>query len=167
MCIPTNVVTGVSSAIGLAGTISDYKSNQKMNEYKTQIALNNVENNKYLASQQIQQGVESARLTKIKGISSASSQMAKNASSGFDVNSATNLYGVEDIFNSAEMEVNNTREEYALKAQNYINNANNQILSLNSDLASNANSKFKTGMNILGTSLKVSNDWFKGDEIDL
>lgn len=163
MCAPTQLYTGLSSAIGLVSSIAKDKRDEKINEYKTQIAINNIENNKLLASQQLQQGIESAHQTKIKGMSAAATQMAKNASNGFDMNSMTNLYNIDDIYNSADSEANLTKEEYLLKAQNYINSANNQILSLNASNEANSINRFLTGMNYLGSATKVAESWSKED----
>ncbi len=161
MCAPTQLYTGLSGAIGLVSSIAKDKRDEKISEYKTQIAINNVENNKLLASQQVQQGVESARQTKIKGLNAAATQMAKNASNGFDMNSMTSIYNIDDIYNSADSEANSTKEEYLLKAQNYINSANNQILSLNVSNETNSTNRFLTGMNYLGSATKVAENWSK------
>ena len=164
MCAPTQLYTGLSSAIGLVSSIAKDKRDEKISEYKTQIAINNIENNKLLASQQVQQGIESARQTKIKGLNAAATQMAKNATNDFDMNSMTNIYNIDDIYNSADSEANSTKEEYLLKAQNYINSANNQILSLNVSNETNSTNRFLTGMNYLGSAAKVAADW--SEEMD-
>ena len=163
MCAPTQLYTGLSSAIGLVSSIAKDKRDEKISEYKTQIAINNIENNKLLASQQVQQGIESAHQTKIKGMNAVATQMAKNASNGFDMNSMTNIYNIDDIYNSADSEANSTKEEYLLKAQNYINSANSQILSLNASNEANSINRFLTGMNYLGSATKVAKSWSKED----
>ena len=66
---------------------------------------------------------------------------------------------IDDIYNSADSEANSTKEEYLLKAQNYINSANNQILSLNVSNETNSTNRFLTGMNYLGSATKVAENW--------
>ena len=44
MCAPTQLYTGLSSAIGLVSSIAKDKRDEKISEYKTQIAINNIEN---------------------------------------------------------------------------------------------------------------------------
>ena len=159
MCVPQILDTTSTVTSGLM----QVKSASDNYKYKSQIALNNAINAKQEGLIQAQTGIEEARKEKISGLSEANKLLAKNASSGFQIDSLTNKYNYQDIINTSNSNAKNTQEQYDLKADSYFNKAKsylNQIDSYKKEYKSNL---FKTGANALGSFGQVAESWYENN----
>lgn len=166
MCVAassTAVFSIVSAALGAGASIVTSSMQRKTEEYKTQIALNQVKSAQNEAQRQRQLGIEEARKERIEGLKNISRMQAQNASNGFDTYSVTNLYNYEDTANEYESNANNILESYYAKAQGYDEKAQQYIDNLT---VSNMNQDLKETSNFftsLGNTRKAAHKWYENN----
>lgn len=163
MCVPQAVMaiqTAVNIATSVGKTVYEHKQQKQENEYRTQIAYNNIQTANNNAKQQIQQGIEKSREEKISGLRQASALLAKNASSNTDVMSDTNLLNYSDLQDASFNNAENIMDSYTLKADDYYKQANNYGLNLAYQQKKYNNDMRKNALNSLGTYTKVASNWY-------
>lgn len=157
MCVVStgfSMATLVGSALSAATTIVGNNIQRKNDEYKTQIAVNQIKSQQNEAQRQRQLGIDKSREEKIQGLKTVSKLKAINASNGFDTSSQTNLYNYDDTKNEYDYSANNILESYYSNAEKYDEQARNNISDLN----------FKNDtkkLNSIGSTLQVAEDWYK------
>lgn len=163
MCVAassTAVFTLVSAALGAGASIVTSSMQKKTEEYKTQIALNQVKSAQNEAQRQRQLGIEEARQERIEGLKNISRLQAQNASNGFDTYSQTNMYNYEDVDNEHESNAQNILDSYYARAQGYDEQAQRYMDNLN---VSNMNKDLQETNNFftsLGNTKKAAQKWY-------
>ncbi len=139
----------------LKDTIGDLNlySSKKNDEYKQQVALNQIKTAQLQAQNLRQEGIEKARKEKIEALKNSSSQMAKNASNGFDAISQTNMFQYDDIYNEHFSNASDILENYYRQSESYDTDARNKHNELKHDAEINR-------YNYLGSTLSVAKKWF-------
>ena len=167
MCVP-QAITAVQTAFNVAGTItnkiSDYNQQTKANEYRAQVAINNIKNANDEARNQMQIGIEKAREEKIEGLKKASQMLARNSSSASSAVSESNLLNLQDIQNSADSNARNILNSYNIKADSYFQKANGYLQSYNQTAQEYNDNLKKNRLNSLGSNMKVASKWYSGLE---
>jgi len=159
MCTPSGAVATIATSLFSIGSQAvGYAQNKKIQEYQTQIALNNIQSQKNEAKAALQTGIEEAREKKTNALKNQSNLIAKNAASGFDVNSQTNLYNSQDLIDEADNSARQIKENARDKAYNILKSADNSALSLKAGTLS-YNSNLAGSLIGLGSSKAVSNVW--------
>ena len=157
MCSP--IAAGAVAAITTAAAaITTGIQERKNAKYDAQIAATNARIAVSQGKKEEQTGIELAREEKIKGLRQANIAYAQNAANGFDINSATNLYNIEDIYKESENSALNIQNIYNSKAENYYSQASNYN-SKRQNAISNYNSSLLN--KALGTTSKVASSWGK------
>ncbi len=162
MCAPVGAVAGVvsaisavaSAAIGTGAMIAEQKQQKKNNEYRAQIAINQINNSRKEAQRQIQLGIEESRAEKIKGLKAVSQMAAKNASNGFDAFSGTNLNNYQNVFDEHKENAKNIMDSYNYNAEKY----SNQAQSYKNEFINES-----SNYNSLGSTLKAAQRWYNND----
>ncbi len=163
MCTPNtfSAITPLgifNTATSVVSGISNIKNEKRNLKYKTQIAINNAKAANNEALRQNQLGIEQARKEKIEGIKNMKTQMAKNASNGFDMNSNTNLQSYQDTINNANSNAETIKNDYSFKADSYFDKARDYLGNIKQYRNDYNSSVFQTA---LGGAQKVANSWFK------
>jgi len=164
MCSPDVLLNTIKITTNSAMNIFDEYSNNKAikqeQNYRTQIAINNIKNAQNEGRRQQQLGIEKSRSEKIAGLRQAQDIVAQNAANGFISNSGTNYLQYEDVVddayqnaNSAINQYNSNADVYFKKANSYLNDLNTQIKAYNSNL-------IKNNYNSLGNYYKVAKNWY-------
>ena len=167
MCGPEGFAVGqaiVNAATSITSNVISYKQEEANNEYRNQIAINNIKNAQNEAKLIKQTGIEEARQERIKGLQELSRQKAQNASSGFDINSNSYQQNYEDILDGYNSNAQNIENAYDRKAQS-VNNSQNTIASeaIYSQNQYNLN-QYKNAINSLGNYTQVASNWLKKGE---
>ncbi len=153
MCSPADIIF---STINLGTSVLSKVEETKNAQYKKQIAANNAKNAKNNAMNIEQTGIEQARNEKIKGLRILSDQKAKNASSGFDLNSSTMMYQYQDIMDNTQSSIETIKSDYNSKAQSYYDKMN----SYNSTINSIESTEKLNNYAMLGSTSLVAKKWF-------
>ena len=164
MCVPTNLGNAFSAISSVVGTINEYNTIRKNNEYRTEVAINNAKIAQNEALRQKQLGIEKARIETMEGMKNASRLKAKNAASNLDFASFTSELGYNDILNNSFSSANSIEKQYDNTAQNYFNQANNYLSQANNYKNLFDNSITSYSMNALGKFGKVSSNWFESNK---
>ena len=164
MCVPIDpITTAITTLTAVAGGIvtanQQNRQIKKTNEYRAQIAKNNIQNSVNEARKQQQLGIDKSREEKIEGLKNANRLKAQNAASGFDINSTTNNLNYSDILNTAQANADNIQTRYNENADNYFQRANSYITNynMNSSINQEKNDLFATA---LGSVSKVAKNWY-------
>ena len=165
MCVPQAAIPAIQAIVGLTAEvgmgIATARREAKTNEYRTQAALNNVKIAQNEALRQQQLGINAARQEKIDGIRERNMMIAKNAASGFNIDSGTNLYNYQDTIDKANLNADIVKNSYDIKADSYFNQANSYLSGAGQYQTEYKNSLFNTAHNTLGGMKKVADDWYK------
>lgn len=157
MCSPiaAGVVTAVATA---ATTITAGIQERKNAKYDAQVAATNARIAIAQGKKEEQAGIDLAREEKIKGMRQANIAYAQNASNGFDVNSETNLYNIQDIYRESENSAYNIQNSYNSKAENYYTQGSKYAFQ-----GQNAISNYNSSVldKALGMTSKVASSWSK------
>jgi type II secretory pathway pseudopilin PulG len=171
MCVPgpvANIVPAIlSSALSVTNVIVQNNQQAKNNEYRAQVAVNNIRNAQNEAKRQTQLGIEKAREERLNGLKSASALLAKNASSNTDVYSGSNLYNYEDASKEYFQNALNIENSYNYKADKYIEKANNYLTNYNMESKLSKKSALKQNINSLGSFAKVASNWYVNSTGDI
>lgn len=151
MAVTANTVIGAGLVAGMAGGVvggvssyqqgkaqqAQYNYQAKVNEENARIAQEN-------ANVQRQQGIEEARLQRIKAASTIGSQKAAMAANGVDVTQGTAVDVIADTAAIGELDALQTQYNYEAKARSYEAQANNFQNQANLDVISGKNA-YKAG----------------------
>ena len=165
MCSP--IATNIAAfAANVSKDVLDTAQERKNAKYNSQVAISNAKLAIAQAKQEEQTGIKEAREEKIKGIQEANRLYAQNASGGFDANSTTSLYNVQDTYTTSESSAQSILDNYKQNAQNYYTKANNYI-NESKNIISNYNSSLLTAA--LGMNSKVGDYWgdFNTDRLEM
>ena len=159
MCVP-GVLQVSQIAANIGKSVIDYNQQSKANEYRSQVAINNIKSAQDEAKRQIQLGIEKSREEKILGIKKANALLAKSASSNTDAVSDSNLQNYYDIQDMSNLNAQNIQNEYNLKADAYFDKANSYLNSYRTSQKTYRNSVLKNAVNSLGGYSKVASSWY-------
>lgn len=166
MCVAasaTTILSVLTAAVGTGASIITSSMQQKTEEYKTQIALNQAKSAQNEAQRQRQLGIEQAREERIEGLKNISRMQAQNAASGFDVYSTTNMYNYEDMDIEYQNNAQNILESYYAKAQGYDEQAQSYVDSLNLSIMNNNLRETRNLYTSLGNTKKAAQKWYENN----
>lgn len=169
-----NVALGASAVAGTAGGIiggvSNYqqgKQQQAYYNYQAEVEKENAKIAQNNASLERQQGIEEARLQRIKTAQAIGSQTTAMAANGVDVTQGTAVDVLEDTAAMGELDALQTRYNYERKALAYEANANNYSNQSNLDVIAGKNAYSAGKINTLASGLdgiskagSVASKWF-------
>lgn len=143
------------------------KAQIAQNEYQARMAEENAKIAQQNAAMERQQGIEEARLQRIKVAQAIGSQKTAMAANGVDITQGTALDVIEDTAAMGELDALQTRYNYERKAlayeaqgYNYSNQANlDRIAGQNAYSASQYNS-LATGLEGITKTADVASKWF-------
>ena len=165
--LAAGAVAGAAS--GAIGAYQQGKAQEAQYEYQAKVAQENARIAQNNANLERQQGIEEARLQRMKSIQAVGKQQAAMAANGLDITQGTPLDVIEDTAAMGELDSLQTRYNYERKALSYESQANNFNNQANLDYfaAQNAYSAGRTkaisaGLDGLASTAKtVSGVWFK------
>lgn len=145
------------------------KAQQAQNEYQARMAEENDKIVQQNAATERQQGIEEARLQRIKVAQAIGSQKTAMAANGVDLTQGTALDVIEDTAAMGELDALQTRANYERKAlayeaqgYNYSNQANlDRIAGQNAYSAGNYNA-LSTGLAGIERTMDVASKWYSG-----
>lgn len=166
--IAAGAIAGVAG--GVVGGISSYqqgKNQQAYYNYQAQVAQENAKIAQSNAALERQQGIEEARLQRIKTAQAIGSQQTAMAANGIDVTQGTALDVIEDTAAMGELDALQTRYNYERKAIQYEQQANNFSNQSNLDVIAGQNAYSAGKMNALASGIEgvaktgsVASKWF-------
>ena len=156
-----NAALAASAAAGIAGSVvsgvsahQQGKQQQAMYNYQAQTAQENAKIADNNAKLERQQGIEEARLQRIKTLQAAGSQQTAMAANGIDVTQGTSLDVIEDTAAMGELDALQTRYNYERKALAYEAQADNYSNQANLDVIAGKNAYSAGKMNALASGLE-------------
>lgn len=158
--IAGGVVGGVSSYQQGKAQQAQYNYQAKVNEENAKIAQEN-------ANVQRQQGIEEARLQRIKAASTIGSQKTAMAANGVDITQGTAVDVIADAAAMGELDALQTQYNYEMKARSYEAQAGNFQNQANLDVISGKNAytagkigAVQSGLTGLQQTAGVATKWF-------
>lgn len=158
--IAGGVVGGVSSYQQGKAQQAQYNYQAKVNEENAKIAQEN-------ANVQRQQGIEEARLQRMKAIKTIGSQQTAMAANGVDVTQGTAVDVIADTAAMGELDALQTQYNYEMKARSYEAQAGNFQNQANLDVISGKNAytagkigAVQSGLAGLQQTADVATKWF-------
>lgn len=161
------VGTAASTAMGVTSSIQQGKAAEAQANYQAQVDRRNARIAQQNAEDKRQEGIEEARMTRLKTAQKVGLQQASLAANGVDVSEGTALDMIEDTSAMGELDALTTRynyEKHALAFEEQANNFNNQA---NLDVFAGQNAyrsgmmnAVGTGLNGLGQAAGVSAKWY-------
>ena len=145
--IAGGVVGGVSSYQQGKAQQAQYNYQAKVNEENAKIAQEN-------ANVQRQQGIEEARLQRMKAIQTIGSQQTAMAANGVDVTSGTSVDVIADTAAMGELDALQTQYNYESKARGYEVQAGNFKNQGNLDVIAGKNAYSAGKMNAISAGVK-------------
>ena len=162
--VMANVLAGVAAAgvvASVAGSvvsgIASYqqgKQQKAMYNYQAQVAQENAKIAENNAKMERQQGIEEARLQRMKTLQHVGSQQTAMAANGIDVTQGTPLDVIEDTAAMGELDALQTRYNYERKALSYEAQADNFSNQANLDVIAGRNAYSAGKMNALASGLE-------------
>ena len=181
MCIFTGITLGgvaaavsivsalASTAIGVTSAIQQSKSAQAQYNYQAQVDRRNAIIAQQNADQKRQEGIEEARLQRIKTLQAVGSQQAAMAANGIDISSGTALDVIGDTAAQGELDALTTMYNSETEARAYENQSNNFNNQANLDILSGQNAykagrlnAAAAGFGGLSDGLSVASKWYNG-----
>lgn len=166
------VATAVSTTMGVVSSVQQGKAQQAQYNYQAEVARNNAKIAQANADQQRQEGIEEARLQRIKTLQAIGKQQTAMAANGIDISSGTALDIIEDTSAMGELDALTTRYNaetkaiaYEQQANNYTNQANLDILAGQNAYRSGVTNAISTGVNGLGNAASVAGKWYGANSI--
>lgn len=168
----TALIAGAVAGIagGVVGGVSSYQQGKQQQAYYNYQAEVQKENSKIAESNaalERQQGIEEARLQRIKTSQAIGSQKTAMAANGVDVTQGTAVDVLEDTAAMGELDALQTRYNYERKALSYEAQANNFNNQANLDVIAGKNAYSAGKMNALASGLdgvskagSVASKWF-------
>lgn len=168
------VATALSTTMGVVSSVQQGKAAQAEANYQAAVARNNAKIAQSNADQKRQEGIEEARMQRIKTLQKVGSQQAAMAANGIDVSSGTALDVIEDTSAMGELDALTTRYNYETKAQAYEHEADNFNNQAALDVFAGKNA-YQSGMlNAVGAGFKglgdvanVASKWYSGNSSSL
>lgn len=179
MCIITGITLGgvmaavsvvsalASTAIGVTSAIQSSKAQEAQYNYQAQVARENAKIAEQNAATERQQGIEEARLQRIKTAQTIGSQKTAMAANGIDITQGTALDVIEDTATMGELDALQTRYNYERKALAYEATANNFSNQANLDVIAGQNTRTAgfynaatTGLAGLSKTADVASKWY-------
>lgn len=155
-----NTVLAAGALAGIAGSatsvFSSYqqgKQQQAYYNYQAQVAQENAKIAEGNAAMERQQGIEEARLQRMKTLQNVASQQTAMAANGIDVTQGTSLDVIEDTAAMGELDALQTSYNYERKALSYEAQANNFRNQANLDVIAGQNAYSAGRMNALSSGL--------------
>jgi len=155
-----NTVLAAGALAGIAGSatsaFSSYqqgKQQQAYYNYQAQVAQENAKIAESNAAMERQQGIEEARLQRIKTLQAIGSQQTAMAANGVDVTQGTALDVIGDTAAMGELDALQTRYNYERKALAYETQAGNLKNQANLDIIAGQNAYSAGKLNALSTGL--------------
>lgn len=168
VALAAGAIAGVAG--GVVGGVSSYqqgKQQQAYYNYQAQVAEENAKIAQSNAALERQQGIEEARLQRIKTAQAIGSQQTAMAANGIDVTQGTALDVIEDTAAMGELDALQTRYNYERKAIQYEQQANNFQNQSNLDVIAGQNAYSAGKMNALASGIdgvakagSVASKWF-------
>lgn len=168
VALAAGAIAGVAG--GVVGGVSSYqqgKQQQAYYNYQAQVAEENAKIAQSNAALERQQGIEEARLQRIKTVQAIGSQQTAMAANGIDVTQGTALDVIEDTAAMGELDALQTRYNYERKAIQYEQQANNFQNQSNLDVIAGQNAYSAGKMNALASGIdgvakagSVASKWF-------
>lgn len=152
--IVTAISAIASTAFGVVSSIQQGKAQQAEYNYQAKVAQENAKIAEQNAAMERQQGIEEARLQRIKAAQAIGSQKTAMAANGVDVTQGTALDVIEDTAAMGELDALQTRYNYERKAQGYEMQAYNFQNQSNLDMIAGANAYSAGKMNGLAAGLE-------------
>jgi len=163
------VGTIASTAMGVTSSIQQGKAQEAYQNYQAEVAKQNAEIAQDNAALERQQGIEEARLQRMKAIQAVGSQQTAMAANGVDVTQGTALDVIEDTAAMGELDALQTRYNYERKALQYEQQASNFQNQANLDIIEGQNALQAGRMNALAVGFDglsktgdVAYKWFGG-----
>lgn len=167
MCLPQAAIaaqTILSFSNNINNKFAENKQQVIANEYRAQVAMNNMRNEEDNARSELQKGIEESRKEKIEGMKKASKLLAQNASSGVLATSDTNYMNFEDVTNESNLNAQDILNSYNSKAESHFQRANSYLNNYNQQSTNYNSSLKKNSLNSLGSYMKVASKWYSGME---
>lgn len=156
-----------SAVMGVTSSIQQGKAQQAQANYQAQVAKENARIAENNAAVERQQGIEEARLQRIKTAQAIGSQKTAMAANGVDVTQGTALDVIEDTATMGELDALQTRYNYERKALSYEATANNFSNQANLDIIAGKNARtagtygaISSGLAGLSKTGDVASKWF-------
>ena len=170
LAVGANTLIGTAAlaptALGAVSSYSQGKSQQAMYNYQAQVDKQNAEIANKNAAQERQIGIEEARLQRFKTLRAVASQQSAMAANGMDVTQGTSLDIIQDTAAMGELDALQIQSNYEQKAlayeqqaNNYINNANMNIISGKNAYKTGIINAAATGLNGVKSTANVANKW--------
>ncbi len=168
VALAAGAIAGIgSSAMGAINSYQQGKAQQEQYNYEARVAQENARIAQSNADEERQQGIEEARLQRIKASQAIGSQKTAMAANGVDITEGTALDVIEDTAAMGELDALQTRYNYERRALAYEQNANNLQNQSNLDILAGQNAYSAGKMNGLAHGLEgiqkagsVASKWF-------
>lgn len=151
-------IIGISTAVFPA--INEYQEQKSTLNYRTSLALKNMENAKQEAYAQKQLGIEEARKQKISGLKESKKLMAQNASGGFSISNGNNLYNYNDMIDENYSSAQDIQNTYNIRSDNYFEKAKSYLNEAKNYQNSKKIAKFNSIKTALGNTTQVAKKWY-------
>lgn len=172
LVVTSAVATVASTAMGVVSSVQQGKAAQAQYDYQAQVARNNAKIAQANADQKRQEGIEEARMQRIKTAQNVASQQAAMAANGIDISSGTALDVVEDTAAMGELDaltIRYNKETEAIAYENQANNFNNQasldVYAGKNAYRSGVTNAITTGLNGLASVTSVAGNWYGSGSI--
>lgn len=156
-----------STAISIPAAVQQGKSQEAMYNYQAKVNQENAKIAQENANVQRQQGIEEARLQRIKAASTIGSQKTAMAANGVDVTQGTAVDVIADTAAIGELDALQTQYNYEMKARGYEAQAGNFQNQANLDVISGKNAytagkigAVQAGLGGLTQVGDISSKWF-------
>ena len=164
MCTPDIITQAVTTAIGTISTAAQNITSQKQeninNQYRRQVAINNIKQANQKALELQQTGIEKSRSAKVEGLRQMAALKAQNSSNGCYSNSTTNLQTYNDTLTNSYAEANSILDEYNKSADSYFKKANSYLSEYNNNVQKYNQSQYSSAINSLGNMANVASSWY-------
>ena len=167
------VASAFSTTMGVVSSVQQGKAEEAQYQAQAQVAKNNAKIAQANAEQKNQEGIEEARLTRMKTIQKIGAQQAAMAANGIDVTSGSALDMIGDTASWGEYDALTTRYNYGTQARAYNQQAQNFNNQAEIDLISGQNARsaartqaIGTALNGLGDMASVSAKWYGNNKTD-
>lgn len=164
----TSVVASVlSTTMGVVSSVQQGKAAQAQANYQAEINRRNAKKAQLNAEDKRQEGIEEARMTRLKTAQKIGLQQASLAANGVDVSEGTALDMIEDTSAMGELDALTTRYNYEKQALafdeqagNFNNQANLDVFAGQNAYRSGVMNAVSTGFGGLGDAAGVAAKWY-------
>ena len=161
------VVPVAQTAVQINSAKQAAKSQAEQNAYEARMAQENAKIAEQNAAMERQQGIEEARLQRIKVAQAIGSQKTAMAANGVDLTGGTALDVIEDTAAMGELDALQTRYNYERKAlayeaqgYNYQNQANLEMIEAQNAYSAGKYNALSAGLAGIGNTLDVASKWY-------